>query len=104
VTPNGQKQTVVMPLSDFKKNINGGDFDFVHLKDWTLNNLRPVGAAVDISNFVLVGNCIATPVTPAPATTQASTTKVSNVGSVQSGSNVASNVGAALAAIAQFIL
>jgi hypothetical protein len=28
VTPNGQNQTVIMPLSDFAKNNNGGNFDF----------------------------------------------------------------------------
>lgn len=57
ITPNGMKQTVTLPLADFSKNINGGDFDFLHLKDWTLVNLNPVGAKVNISNLVLKGNC-----------------------------------------------
>lgn len=88
-----------MPLSDFKKNVEGGNFDMVHLKDWTLNNLRPVGSTVDISNFVLVGNCPAIPTTTSVAKPTQTTTKSS--GSATSGSSVLSYIGGALAAISQ---
>jgi hypothetical protein len=61
VTPNGQKQTVVLPFADFSKTLVGGQFDFKHLKDWTAVNLVPFGARFTISNLVLRGNCIPTP-------------------------------------------
>ena len=57
ITPNGQKQAVFLPFKDFGKNLLGGDFDFVHLKDWTAVNLVPVGAQFTMSNLVLKGNC-----------------------------------------------
>jgi type IV secretory pathway VirB10-like protein len=46
-----------MSLKDFAKNIDGADFDFKHLKDWTLVNLKPVGVVIKLSNLVLKGNC-----------------------------------------------
>jgi hypothetical protein len=57
VTPNGQKQTVVAQFADFRKNNNGSNFDFVHLKDWTLVGLQPVGAKFLISNIRLIRAC-----------------------------------------------
>jgi hypothetical protein len=57
ITPNGSKQTVTMPISDFGKNVNGGNFDFLHLKDWTLNDLSPTGVTIEISNFRLLRAC-----------------------------------------------
>jgi hypothetical protein len=57
ITPNGEKQRVVQPLSEFALNVEGGSFDFAHLKDWTLVGLQPQNVTVKISNFVLKGNC-----------------------------------------------
>ncbi|TPX67085.1 hypothetical protein SpCBS45565_g03996 [Spizellomyces sp. 'palustris'] len=57
VTPNGQKQSVVVPFADFKKNLVGGSFDFVHLKDWTLTSFVPEGARFQISNLRLIRDC-----------------------------------------------
>jgi hypothetical protein len=54
-----------MPLSDFAKNWVGGDFDFVHLKDFTVINIQcgDRGACttpLQLSNLVIKGNCPAT--------------------------------------------
>lgn len=57
INPDGSKQTVTMPIADFGKNVNGGNFDFVHLKDWTLNDLSPKGVTIEISNFRLIRAC-----------------------------------------------
>ncbi|KAI8905462.1 hypothetical protein EDD86DRAFT_211538 [Gorgonomyces haynaldii] len=59
ITPNGQKQTVLMPFADFSKNINGGNFDFQHLKDWTAVNFSPADGTSQFvfSNLILKGNC-----------------------------------------------
>jgi hypothetical protein len=68
MTPNGVRQTVVQPMSDFALNINGNPFDWVHFKDWTLVNLRPVGATFYVHNFILRGNC-STPASSSTTTT-----------------------------------
>ncbi|KAJ8323064.1 hypothetical protein BDV3_006678 [Batrachochytrium dendrobatidis] len=57
IKPNGSKQHVSLPLSDFAMNINGAPYDFKHLKDWTPTSLSPVGATFEISNLVLKGGC-----------------------------------------------
>jgi hypothetical protein len=72
ITPNGQVQTVYQPLSDFALNVEGGAFDFQHLKDWTFVNLAPIGAEFVISNYVLRGNCT-TGTEPGTATVDGST-------------------------------
>jgi hypothetical protein len=57
ITPNGQKQTVISPFADYKANLKGGAFDFVHLKDWTLVGLTPPNAKFQISNIRLIRAC-----------------------------------------------
>ncbi|KAJ3190498.1 hypothetical protein HDU85_000797 [Gaertneriomyces sp. JEL0708] len=58
VTPNGQKQTVTVPFRDFAPRAAGtGTFDFVHLKDWTLNQFAPQDTVFEISNIRLVRQC-----------------------------------------------
>jgi hypothetical protein len=57
VRPNGRRQVVTIPLSDFSTNLDGKPFDFKHLKDWTLNDLQPEGVTINISNLVLKGSC-----------------------------------------------
>jgi hypothetical protein len=54
-TPDGTKKTITLPLSDYATNLRGGRFDFRYLKDWTIVNLSPVGARVQISNLMLRG-------------------------------------------------
>jgi hypothetical protein len=81
VTPNGQKQTVTMPLTDFAKNLDGNAFDFKHLKDWTLNSLLPVGVSITISNLMLVGDCRLTPVVPPNGTVEVTPVFVANMSS-----------------------
>lgn len=55
ITPDGTKQTVFLPFSDFSINLNGSRFDFEHLKDWTLVNLGPEGSEFVLSDLKLVG-------------------------------------------------
>ncbi|KAI8921597.1 hypothetical protein BC831DRAFT_506637 [Entophlyctis helioformis] len=57
ITPDGTKKTVIQPLTDFAKNIEGGPFDFVHLKDWTMVDMKPQGAVFRLSNLRLIGGC-----------------------------------------------
>ncbi|KAL2918388.1 hypothetical protein HK105_201788 [Polyrhizophydium stewartii] len=57
VTPDGTKKHVSLPLADFAKNINGANYDFIHLKDWTPVSFAPSGATFEISNIVLKGGC-----------------------------------------------
>lgn len=68
VTPNGTKQSVVVPFSDFATNLQGQPFDMNHLKDWTIVGVTPEGAKLRISNLVLKGDCPpGTPISSAPA-------------------------------------
>jgi hypothetical protein len=56
----GKVQTVTLPISDFAKNLDGEDFDFKHLKEWTIVNMETNAApdnVVQMSNMVLKGNC-----------------------------------------------
>ncbi|TPX59236.1 hypothetical protein PhCBS80983_g02581 [Powellomyces hirtus] len=75
VTLDGTKQPVVMPFADFRRNIAGGAFDLVHLKDWTLNHFLPVGSVWEISNLRLIRPCgpsaPAVPIPPPAASTTA---------------------------------
>ncbi|KAJ3167787.1 hypothetical protein HDU87_001450 [Geranomyces variabilis] len=52
ITPNGQKQPVVVPFQDIK-----GTFDFAHTKDLTMINWKPQGATFVISNIRLRRAC-----------------------------------------------
>ncbi|KAJ3162220.1 hypothetical protein HDU88_006703 [Geranomyces variabilis] len=52
ITPNGQKQTVVVPFQDIK-----GTFDFAHTKDVTFINWKPQGAKFLMSNIRLRRAC-----------------------------------------------
>ncbi|KAL2914085.1 hypothetical protein HK105_206343 [Polyrhizophydium stewartii] len=54
---DGTKKHVSLPLADFAKNINGSNYDFIHLKDFTPVNLGPTGAVFEMSNLVLKGGC-----------------------------------------------
>jgi hypothetical protein len=56
ITPDGTKQNVFLPFSDFSTNLYGHAFDFKHLKDWTLVNLGPEGSEFVISELKLIGN------------------------------------------------
>jgi hypothetical protein len=57
ITPNGQKQTVTLPLSDYTTSLVGGRFDMSKLKDWTIVNLSPgtPDTVFVMSNLVLKG-------------------------------------------------
>ncbi|KAI8917746.1 hypothetical protein DFJ77DRAFT_317922 [Powellomyces hirtus] len=56
ITPNGQKQTVVLPFQDIK---GAGDklFDFAHLKDVTFINWTPPNVETVISNIHMRRAC-----------------------------------------------
>ncbi|KAJ3021635.1 hypothetical protein HKX48_008116 [Thoreauomyces humboldtii] len=56
-TSKGGKQSVVVPFSDYRLNTNGTAYDFVHLKDWTLNEFTPLGGLWQISNLRLIRSC-----------------------------------------------
>jgi hypothetical protein len=43
ITPNGSRQTVRVPFSNFSRNWVGGEFNFRYLKDVTFINLIPAG-------------------------------------------------------------
>ncbi|KAJ3162861.1 hypothetical protein HDU86_003836 [Geranomyces michiganensis] len=53
ITPNGQKQTVAVPLFD----LTGKPFDFAHTKDLTMINWKPAGAKFVLSNIRLRRAC-----------------------------------------------
>lgn len=44
-----------MHFSDFAENTLGGQFDFEHLKDWTMVNMLPLGQPVQFRNMRLLG-------------------------------------------------
>lgn len=54
---NGNRNTVFVPYGDVSGNIDGGKFDFVHMKDTTLVNMRPVGATFYIHRMAIRGTC-----------------------------------------------
>jgi hypothetical protein len=61
ITPNGQIQTLYMPMSDFAARADpargfGANFDFVHFKDFTFVEMTP-GVPMEFYRFTLVGNC-----------------------------------------------
>ena len=55
ITPDGTKQTVYLPFSDYSLNLFGEAFDFEYFKDWTLVNLGPEGSEFVMSDLKLVG-------------------------------------------------
>ncbi|KAJ3146755.1 hypothetical protein HDU89_006010 [Geranomyces variabilis] len=55
--PDGTKKSVIIPFVDFKTNVGGKNFDFQHLKDWTLNEFSPAGSTWEISNLRLMYAC-----------------------------------------------
>ncbi|KAJ3178624.1 hypothetical protein HDU87_003447 [Geranomyces variabilis] len=57
MNPNGTKQSVIIPFADFKMNSGGKLYDFLHLKDWTLNQFSPAGSTWEISNLRLMYAC-----------------------------------------------
>lgn len=99
ITPSGTRQTVVYPFTDFKNNVLGAPFDFVHFKDFTLVNMMPVNAQFRFFNISLVGDCAvkSTPtVVSKPGTTNvptgvliksASTTAPKSNGALSNGMN-----------------
>jgi hypothetical protein len=97
---SGVKQVIVQPLQSFAKNLNGTLFDFVHLKDWTLVGLKPVGTKAYFSNFILKGNCSAL---GSASTTTTLTTATSTPTSSRTNSDLTTSPGL-LALIASFIL
>jgi hypothetical protein len=108
ITPNGVRQTAFQPLSDFALNVEGGAFDMVHLKDWTMVNLAPLGARFEISNFILKGNCSAIPVqststaaasTVVPAPVAPSSTPAGTM-PVKAGAETVTGILSSLAAVA----
>lgn len=85
ITPDGTKKAVFLPFSDYAKNLRGGDFDFVHLKDWTAVNLVPSGARFVMSNLVLRGNCTTRTATNGTVTTNGTTTGTTTNGTRTNG-------------------
>ncbi|KAJ3413131.1 hypothetical protein HDV05_008469 [Chytridiales sp. JEL 0842] len=57
LTPDGTPQTLRMPWSDFKTNLEGGEFKLEDLKDLTVVNMGPVGSTFVFTKIVLLGNC-----------------------------------------------
>lgn len=58
-----------MPFTDFAKNVKGGAFDLVHLKDWTFVDMKPLGQPFVFTNMYIRGGppgCGDNP--PAPST------------------------------------
>ena len=57
-----------MPFTDFTPLANGtGEFDFVHLKDWTFVDPKPLDQPFVFSNMILLGGppgCNGSPVAP----------------------------------------
>ena len=102
IKPNGTKQLVTLPFSDFAKNVAGGDYDFVHLKDWTAVNFVPADGKTEFrfGNLVLKGKCDDAPKPSAsnsPSAPGASSTgKANNAQAVNAGAIM----GAALAVLA----
>ncbi|KAI9208773.1 uncharacterized protein BJ171DRAFT_577857 [Polychytrium aggregatum] len=92
LTPNGQLQTLRLPLSLFATNLVGQPYDFQHAKDLTLVNLHPQGAKLVLKNFVIRGDCnsSATPGLP-PATASASAASSSAASASASASPKASS-------------
>ncbi|KAI9013172.1 hypothetical protein BC832DRAFT_282940 [Gaertneriomyces semiglobifer] len=89
ITPNGQKQTVTVPFRDFAPRASGpGTFDFVHLKDWTLNQFTPAGSVHEISNLRLVRQCTSGNSTTTPSST--ATTSATGTASVPASSSTPS--------------
>jgi len=77
-TTPGQRQVVTMPFRDFARNVNGGNFDFVHLKDWTMVSMRPLGANFVFRNMILVGDksgCVQPTTTTIRSSTTTTTTR-----------------------------
>ncbi|TPX30389.1 hypothetical protein SmJEL517_g06041 [Synchytrium microbalum] len=71
VTPNNQAQTVELPLSSFTKNLNGGNFDWGHTRDWTFVNAN--GGNLVFYKTWLKGTCgLGTPVALASPVAQVS--------------------------------
>ena len=55
-TTPGMKQTVVLPFADFAQLASGkGVYDFLHLKDWTFVDPKPLGQPFVFSNMILLG-------------------------------------------------
>ena len=55
---DGKKKRVVMPLTEYaRRSKDGKPFDFAHFKDFTIVDMKPVGAQFKFSNIWLVGNC-----------------------------------------------
>lgn len=77
ITPNGERQTVTLPLADYAVNLAGNPFDFVHLKDWTIVNMAPADAVFYMSNLMLKGGPIGCVAPTTTAATTATTTGLS---------------------------
>jgi hypothetical protein len=73
-----------MPFKDFTALASGsGTFDFVHLKDWTFVDMKPLGQPFVMSNMKLIA-C-----NPNPSTTTAPPKATASTGPLQSGSTSA---------------
>ncbi|TPX65097.1 hypothetical protein SpCBS45565_g05375 [Spizellomyces sp. 'palustris'] len=79
ITPNGQKQTVTVPFADFKNNLAGQPFDMVHLKDWTIVGVKPVGTKMQLSNLLLTRACNGTLPSSTASTVSATGTATSSL-------------------------
>ncbi|KND02113.1 uncharacterized protein SPPG_02609 [Spizellomyces punctatus DAOM BR117] len=85
ITPNGQKQTVTVPFSDFATNLAGQPFDMVHLKDWTIVGVKPVGTKMQLSNLLLTRACNGTLPSSTASTVSATGTATSSLPSTATG-------------------
>ena len=56
-TTPGQIQTVTLPFVEFTQNVKGARFDMVHLKDFTIVDVRPLRQPIYFRNMRLVGGC-----------------------------------------------
>lgn len=73
---DGTRQTVTMPFIDFAKNVKGGDFDMIHLKDWTFVAMEPTNQPFKMYNMRILGGpigCAIPGVTPRPPPTTTTT-------------------------------
>jgi hypothetical protein len=56
-TTPGQIQTITLPFAEFTQNVKGSRFDMVHLKDFTIVNVKPLRQPIYFRNMRLLGGC-----------------------------------------------
>lgn len=73
-TTPGQIQTVTLPFVEFTQNVKGSRFDMMHLKDFTIVDVKPLRQPIYFRNMRLVGGCAGPNVTRTMTSSMATTT------------------------------